>query len=170
MDRDHDMDHVRSAGQLRNKLTTQESWPSEIYGDTIGGHSFSDKESEILIAAEKRHRPVTGCGWREVWHNLHVWTIINCRLETQEEIDIWRDAMADQAAEIAECEAQNAEDAAQLAAKPQPHQARCTRALEPEDPDSAKCGRPCPCWCTDALHQHCICESCHDETEEGYLA
>jgi hypothetical protein len=45
MDRDHDMDHVRSAGQLRNKLTTQEAWPSEVYGDTIGGHSFSDKES-----------------------------------------------------------------------------------------------------------------------------
>jgi hypothetical protein len=57
-----------------------------VYGDTIGGKSFSDRESEILIAAEKRNRPTLASGWREVWHQLHGWTIINCQPETIDEI------------------------------------------------------------------------------------
>lgn len=47
-----------------------------------------------------------------------------------------------------------------------PHQATCTREHDPDENESAICGAPCRCWCTDSKHMYCICEDCYDETEE----
>jgi hypothetical protein len=83
MDRPNDMRHVRSADDLRKTLETAD-WPRGIYGDTIGGKSFTDAESDILLKAQSHNRPEAACGWREVWHNLACWTIIDCSPETEE--------------------------------------------------------------------------------------
>ncbi len=88
---DDDMSHVRNAADLKDGQT-----PRGVYGDTVGGKSFSDEQSELLIAQERRVRPVTACGWRDVWAGpgMTKWTIINCRPETQDEIDAYREASA----------------------------------------------------------------------------
>jgi hypothetical protein len=105
MDRDHDMDHVHGPFHLRELLTTREAWPAAIYGDTIGGRSFTDEESRLLESAEKRNRPITACGWRRAWHSLTRWTLINCRLETDEEIAMFLAAQAEMDAQQAEMDA-----------------------------------------------------------------
>src|SRR5260370_28168194 len=86
MDTPHDMDHVKNANDLTRELTITEHWPTGVYGDTIGGKSFSDEQSEILLRTEKKFRPILACGWREVWSNLTVWTVIDTSPETADEI------------------------------------------------------------------------------------
>jgi len=92
-DWDDDMQHVHSAADLRAEIAAGQARHA-VYGDTTGGKSFSDEESARLIEREKKVRPTLACGWHDVWHNLHVWTLISCQPETQDEIDAYSEALA----------------------------------------------------------------------------
>ena len=87
MDRDHDMDHIRGAASLRATLQTT-NWPSGVYGDTIGGKSFNEAESNLLLKAQQHNRPEAATGWREVWHMMTCWTIIDCSPESPEQREL----------------------------------------------------------------------------------
>ena len=92
-DWDDDMSHVHSAQQLRDEVAAGQARRA-VYGDSVGGRSFTDEESNRLIEREKKVRPSLACGWHDVWHNLHVWTLISCQPETQDEIDAYSEARA----------------------------------------------------------------------------
>ena len=91
MDGTHDMDHVRSAAQFRADGAVKDA----VYGDTVGGRSFTDEESKLLQLAARIRRPVISDGeWRTTWSRLTAWTIINCQPETKDEIEEYRSALA----------------------------------------------------------------------------
>ena len=92
MDRQNGMSHVRNA--LEKDLQTQR-WPHGVFGDTVGGKSFTDEQSSILERTAAHHRPVTNGGWYECWYNGTCWTLIDCRRENSDDIAIMREAISD---------------------------------------------------------------------------
>jgi hypothetical protein len=90
MDRDNDTNYVRSASQFRGDGAAKNA----VYGDTIGGKSFTDEESKRLQLAARTRRPITGGDWYTAWSNLTAWTIINCQAETADEIAMYREVAA----------------------------------------------------------------------------
>lgn len=97
MDRDSDMNHVKSASDLREALAiwngNDSSFPRGIFGDTVNGKSFSEDESALLERLSKFRRSV-GAGWRQVWNNLTNWTLIDTRETTERDIAEYEEAMA----------------------------------------------------------------------------
>lgn len=77
---------MKTAEQLETILTTTERWPLGLFGDAIGGRSFSDEQSEVLLATAKRTRPKLGGSWGETWIGGVCYTTINTRPETADEV------------------------------------------------------------------------------------
>lgn len=77
MNRDDDMNHVKSADRLRQELDAGKV-PDGVYGDSIGGMTFRPSEAKLL----ERLSPA---GWREVFAGpgCTVWTIIEVPPEAQ---------------------------------------------------------------------------------------
>lgn len=94
MNRDNDMNHLKSAGQLREELA-EGKIPNGLYGDSVGGCSFTDQEAAILGV---RSRSVRSFG--NDWHGVYAgpsttnWTVINCTENTEEELALYEEALA----------------------------------------------------------------------------
>jgi len=73
MNCDNDMAHVKSAATLVAERAAGQS-ATGIYGDSLGGRSFTDEEARYL---ERQSRT----GWRSVWAGpgTTLWTIIDVR-------------------------------------------------------------------------------------------
>lgn len=78
---------MKTADQLNRELTETERWPLGLYGDTIGGRSFSDAQSAVLLATAQRFRPTLGGRWGETWIDGVCYTTIDTRPETADEIE-----------------------------------------------------------------------------------
>jgi hypothetical protein len=80
------MRHILGADDLTPTLTT-DRWPRGIYGDTVGGKSFTDRQSEALEASERHNRPNRVRGWYEIWVGGTLWTCINTRSDDEREAE-----------------------------------------------------------------------------------
>lgn len=80
MNKASDMNHVRSANDLRQQISTGER-VTGMFGDTIGGKSFTDDEARMLEALSAERRGPVGSGWQTIWAGpgMTAWTVINCR-------------------------------------------------------------------------------------------
>lgn len=106
MNRDNDMAHVK--GPFQYRFDAEHGMVDGVYGDTVGGRSFTDPESAALEVREKELRPHLAVGWRSVWAGpgMSHWTIIVCLPETEAEIRPETEAEITEWAEIeAEIEA-----------------------------------------------------------------
>jgi len=89
MNRDDDMKHVKDAIDLRRELAAGKK-PSGVYGDSVGGRTFTDEEARLL---QSRSRQVRSFGTD--WHCVCTrWTIINCTENTEDELAQYEDATA----------------------------------------------------------------------------
>jgi hypothetical protein len=94
MNRDDDMNHLKSAYQLREELASG-TIPNGLYGDSVGGGSFTDEEARILGI---RSRQVRSFG--NDWYGIYAgpgttkWTVINCSENTEEELALYEEALA----------------------------------------------------------------------------
>lgn len=77
---------VKNASDLERVLLTTTKRPSGMYGDTVGGKSFSDERSELLLREERRVRPTLARGWQRVWSSVTCWTLVDIHPETPAEI------------------------------------------------------------------------------------
>jgi hypothetical protein len=93
MNRNDDMEHVKNSADLRAQLREGQP-PSGVFGDSIGGKSFTDQESAILEAWSRQLRSV-GAGWHEMWAGpgTTCWTIIDCRPNTAEDAILYQEAL-----------------------------------------------------------------------------
>jgi hypothetical protein len=100
MNRDNDMRHVRSAQQFRKDDEKRNI--RYIYGDAVGGASFTAAESARLEAIERKRRPTLAAGWKKVWAGpgTTLWTVIECHPETAEEIAMYNEVIASAAADV----------------------------------------------------------------------
>ena len=87
-----DMAHVRSAADLR----ANGGVPADcMYGDTVGGKSFTDAESAMLEAASAERRAGADHGWRETWCAMTNWTVIDCRPASEQDRREYAEALDD---------------------------------------------------------------------------
>lgn len=98
MNRDNDMNHLKSAKDLADRIGFQNGHPFGVYGDNVGGRSFTDEQSAQLEAQSSHVRSV-GAGWYSVYAGPGTtkWTIIDCRPCTEDERAAYEEALASEA-------------------------------------------------------------------------
>lgn len=85
-----DMRHVRNSADLRR----DGSPGAAIYGDTVGGKSFTNEEAAALEDASASRRTGADHGWKQVWCAMTCWTIIDCRPASQRDRREYAEALA----------------------------------------------------------------------------
>ncbi len=91
IERIEDMRIVHNASDLR---AAGEAVPEAIFGDTVGGKSFTNEEAARLEAASAIRRDGVGHGWREMWYAGACWTLIDCTPATDRERREYAEALA----------------------------------------------------------------------------
>lgn len=99
---DVDMSRVKDAIDMKREMEAGK-WkdpqsgkaPRGLYGDSVGGRSFSDQQAALLETASKYRRAV-GAGWREVWAGpgTTCWNVIDVGESTADDAALYEEILA----------------------------------------------------------------------------